>query len=111
MKLLFDQNLSHRLVALTKDLFPVSLHVKDIELQEASDSDIWEYAKSNDLTIISKDSDFHQRSFVFGPPPKVIWIQKGNCSTSDIHSLILKFSKDILTFIEEEKSSFMVLDE
>ena len=110
MKLLFDQNLSHRLVVLTEDLFPGSRHVKDIELQEATDTEIWEYAKSNGFTIITKDSDFHQRSFVFGPPPKVIWIQKGNCSTSDIHSVIHKFHKEILKFIEEENSSFMVLD-
>jgi predicted nuclease of predicted toxin-antitoxin system len=33
---------------------------------------------------VSKDTDFHQRSFLFGGPPKVVWIRLGNCSTEDI---------------------------
>ncbi len=78
MKLLFDQNLSHRLVDNLIDLFPESIHVKDAKLERSTDSEIWDYAKENNFIIVSKDSDFHQRSFLHGPPPKVIWINKGN---------------------------------
>jgi Domain of unknown function (DUF5615) len=67
MKLLFDENLSHKLVRLLADLFPNSVHVRDVGLKAADDLVVWEYAKNNDLMIVSKDSDMHQRSFMFGP--------------------------------------------
>ena len=78
MKLLFDENLSHTLVRLLADLFPGSIHVREIGLKAADDSVVWEYAKNNGLMIVSKDSDMHQRSFVFGYPPKVVWVRLGN---------------------------------
>ncbi len=45
MKLLFDQNLSPRLPSLLADLYPESVHVRDVGLRKATDSDIWAYAK------------------------------------------------------------------
>jgi len=70
LKLLFDQNLSHRLIEFIRKAFPGTIHVKDIGLDSASDTVIWEFAKKEGFTIIPKDSDFHQRSFLFGHPPK-----------------------------------------
>jgi predicted nuclease of predicted toxin-antitoxin system len=72
MKLLFDENLSHKLVRLLADLFPNFIHVREVGLKTADDPVVWEYAKNNDLMIVSKDSDMHQRSFVFGYLPKII---------------------------------------
>lgn len=72
MKLLFDENLSHKLVRLLADLFPDSVHVRDVSLKAADDPVVWEYAKDSDLMIVSKDSDMHQRSFIYGYPPKVV---------------------------------------
>ena len=78
-ELLFDENLSHKLVWLLADFFFDSIHVRDVGLKAANDPVGWEYAKDNDLMIVSKDSDMHQRSFVFGHPPKVVWVRLGNC--------------------------------
>jgi predicted nuclease of predicted toxin-antitoxin system len=78
VKLLFDQNLSHRLARTLNDVFPHSLHVRDVSLKAADDSVVWAYAREHDFVIVSKDADFHQRSFVFGAPPKVIWVRLGN---------------------------------
>ena len=61
MKLLFDENLSPRLVGLLADLFPNSLHVRDVGLKTAEDSLVWNYARDNNLVIASKDADMHQR--------------------------------------------------
>ncbi len=58
MKLLFDQNLSYRLPELLKTLYPDSAHVSSIGLRDASDSEIWDYAKEHGFVIVSKDSDF-----------------------------------------------------
>lgn len=110
MKLLFDQNLSHRLKELLDNAFPGSIHVKDIEMETSSDTIIWDYAQHEGYTIVSKDSDFHQRSFVLGHPPKVIWIQRGNCSTDEIYNIISGNKEAIRLFGEDKQSSFLALE-
>jgi predicted nuclease of predicted toxin-antitoxin system len=71
MKLLFDQNLSPRLPRLLAELYPQSVHVRDIGLRDVSDEDIWEYAKQGNYVIVSKDTDFQQRSLLRGHPPNL----------------------------------------
>lgn len=80
MSLLFDQNLSHRLPTRLSDLFADAEHVRAAGLDQASDDDIWAYAKAKGLAIVTKDSDFIERSRLFGSPPKVIWLRIGNAS-------------------------------
>ncbi len=109
MKLLFDENLSHKLVWLLSDIFPDSLHVREVSLKAADDPVVWEYAKNNELIIVSKDSDMHQRSFVFGYPPKVVWVRLGNCSTSDVERLLRKHFDIIKAFHEDDYASFLSL--
>ncbi|NKE69545.1 DUF5615 family PIN-like protein [Candidatus Manganitrophus noduliformans] len=110
MKLLFDQNLSPRLVKALIDLYPDSVHVRDVGLHNVLDEVVWEYAARHGLSIVSKDADFHQRSFLFGSPPKVIWVRRGNCSTSDIEAILRAHHADLLWFEQDVKSAFLVLD-
>lgn len=109
MKLLFDENLSPKLARHLADLFPASVHVRDVGLKAADDPVVWEYAKDGDLMIISKDSDMHQRSFVFGHPPKVVWVRLGNCSTADVKSLFRRNFAAVKTFHEDSYASFLSL--
>ena len=109
MKLLFDENLSHRLVASLADLFPDSVHVRDIGLKAADDVRVWNYAKADDFMIVSKDSDMHDRSFLFGYPPKVIWIRLGNCSTLDVEMLLRREYKTVENFYKDDYASFLTL--
>ncbi len=109
MKLLLDENLSHKLVRLLADLFPGSIHVREVGLKAADDPVVWEYAKNNGLMIVSKDSDMHQRSFVFGYPPKVVWVRLGNCSTSDVERLLRRHFGAIEAFYEDDYASFLSL--
>ena len=88
MKLLFDQNLSHMLVGRLDDAFPDSDHVRNVGLREASDHAVWEYAREKGFAIVSKDEDFHQLSFLRGPPPKVVWVKLGNCTTDDVERVL-----------------------
>ncbi|MBE9189365.1 DUF5615 family PIN-like protein [Gloeocapsopsis crepidinum LEGE 06123] len=83
MKLLLDENLSDRIVPQIADLYPESVHVKTLAFIHSDDVLIWEYTKANHF-VISKDSDFHQRSLLYGYPPKFIYLCVGNCSTSKI---------------------------
>ena len=109
MRLLFDQNLSPRLVVLLADLHPGSTHVRNEGLQRADDDAVWAYAIRERFVIVSKDADFHQRSFVHGHPPKVVWIQRGNCPTDEIAVLLRQRQADLLAFEQDETASFLAL--
>ena len=62
MKLLFDQNLSPFLPNRLADIFPESAHVLDVGLDRADDVAVWNYARTNAFIIVSKDSDFQERT-------------------------------------------------
>ena len=66
MKLLFDQNLSPQLSRIFADIYPESVHVREINMRDATDTQIWEHAKTHDFVIVSKDSDFQARSLLQG---------------------------------------------
>jgi predicted nuclease of predicted toxin-antitoxin system len=60
MKLLFDHNLSPRLVLILADLYPNSQHVFPLQMDQDDDRLIWEYALQNDYTIVTRDSDYQK---------------------------------------------------
>lgn len=88
MKLLFDQNLSPRLVSLLSDLYPDSAHTSNLDLGCAPDDKVWDFARNNGFIIVSKDADFSEMTVVRGFPPKVVWIRRGNCATGDIADIL-----------------------
>src|SRR5215210_8208738 len=88
MKLLFDQNLSPRLIRRLADLYPGSDHVFELGLERADDIEVWKHALEHGFMITSKDSDFNELSVVHGFPPKVVWIRRGNCSTHEIEQML-----------------------
>ncbi len=105
MKLLFDQNLSHQLLHALQNEYPDSQHVRNVGLAEGSDEAVWQYAVQESFTIVTKDAEFHQRSFLFGHPPKVVWIRRGNCSTATIEQL-LRIRRNHLILLPTEKRHF-----
>ena len=109
MKLLFDENLSRHLVSELREAFPDSVHVTGVGLASSSDDAVWDYAKRNDLVIVSKDSDFHQRSFLYGAPPKVIWLAVGNATTEQIAAVLRSHLTDIQTFANSAEAAFLLL--
>jgi predicted nuclease of predicted toxin-antitoxin system len=91
MRLLFDQNLSPRIIDILAAEFPGSEHVHPLGLGETDDGQIWEYARVGGLTIVTRDADYANLSEMRGFPPKVIWIRRGNCSTREIVDLLQTF--------------------
>lgn len=69
MRLLFDENLSFRLVGALADIYPESAHVRHVGLLGAEDAAIWAYAAEHGFLLTSKDTDFYDRSVFFGAPP------------------------------------------
>lgn len=109
MRLLLDQNLSPRLVSILGDLHPGSTHVREVGLQAADDDTVWRYAAEHEFAIVSKDADFHERSFLRGHPPKVIWIRRGNCSTDEVEAILRDHHTEIGVFECDEEGSFLAL--
>lgn len=107
--LLFDENISARAAEILRAVFPGSKHVKDFSLLESSDSDVWATAKSEGLTVLSKDDDFLQRALLLGHPPKVIILKIGNCSTRDLITFLKDRSEAIRSFISDSPESLLVL--
>ena len=109
MKLLFDQNLSPRLPRVLADIYAESIHVREVGLRDADDSEILAYAKANRYAIVSKDSDFQQRSLLHGAPPKFIWLRVGNCTVRLTENLLRRYSAAIHTFDLDDSKSHMML--
>jgi predicted nuclease of predicted toxin-antitoxin system len=109
VKLLLDQNLSPRLARTLAAIYPDTTHVRDVGLQAADDDTVWAYAAEHGFVIVSKDADFHQRSFVLGPPPKVVWIRRGNCSTVEIEGILRSHEADLLAFERGDQDAFLAL--
>ncbi|ALB40411.1 MULTISPECIES: DUF5615 family PIN-like protein [Nostocales] len=109
MKLLLDENLSDRIVDKIIDLYPDSQHVKTLGLINTDDAIIWEFAKMNSFVIISKDSDFHQRSLLYGHPPKFIYLRIGNSPTSKIVQILRDNLSTITQFDSSDTESILVL--
>ncbi len=78
-------------------------------MKEATDTQIWTFAKANGFAIVSKDSDFQARSLLLGHPPKFIWLRVGNCPVKTIEDLLRKYSVAIHTFdLDQDKSHLML---
>jgi len=109
LKFLIDQNLSPRLLEELARRHPGSTHVRNFGMERADDLEIWEFAKTEGYTIISKDSDFRQLSFLFGHPPKVVWVHLGNCPTNRISSALGKGEEDMAELHGDDEASFLTL--
>lgn len=109
MKLLFDENLSPRLVAAVSSLFPGSRHVEDCGLLSQPDGEVWRYALTNGFAIVTKDSDFAEASRLLGSPPKIIWLRIGNCTTSRAELVLVNLGSRIRDFLDQGGDHCLIL--
>lgn len=109
MKLLFDENLSYRLIATLDDLYPGSSHVREIGLLGSGDERIWNHAAAHGFILVSKDTDFYQRSLVFGAPPRVIWLRVGNGPTRVIADVLRQQYVAVRRFGDHPDATFLIL--
>ena len=95
MKLLLDETLSRRIVPFLQADFSGSSQVALLGLESANDLEIWEYAKKNSFVIVSRDSDFQERSLVTGHPPQVVWLKIPNRSKTAVLNILLEHRAEI----------------
>jgi predicted nuclease of predicted toxin-antitoxin system len=109
VKLLFDQNLSPKLVKHLADLYPDSNHVYTVGIDSASDKEMRDYARDENFVIVTKDSDFSDLCILLGFPPKVIWIRRGNCSTATIEAILRDHDADVEALGQDEVMGILTL--
>jgi predicted nuclease of predicted toxin-antitoxin system len=109
VSLLFDENLSRKLVSRLNDLFPGSTHVALVGLQERPDIDVWEYAAGMRLAIVTADADFYQIASTRGFPPKIIWIPGCDFPTAATEKLIRDQAIRIAHFLQDEEQAVLIL--
>lgn len=102
-KLLFDENISYRIVRKIAHLYPDSEQVKRLGLLSKKDGIIWEYAKHNNYVIVTHDEDYDELSALRGVPPKVIWLRTGNITTDDLAKLLISHADQIKEFMKLER--------
>lgn len=98
MKLLFDQNISHRILKILPDEFTGSTSVKQENLIDCLDKTIWEFAKKFNYIVVTQDSDFNDLNFLYGFPPKIIWIRTGNLKTEELAKILKDHFLEIQDF-------------
>jgi predicted nuclease of predicted toxin-antitoxin system len=109
MRLLFDQNLSRRLVPLLAVEFPNSEHVEGAGLLDADDLTIWQFAAARGFVLVSKDSDFRHLALLHGPPPQVLWLRVGNGPTAAVAALLRARVVDVHAFAADPTVALLVL--
>ena len=107
MTLLFDQNISPQIVKQLEEIFPGVKQVRHLGLENASDLEIFEYAKSNGYAVVTFDSDFVDLNVLKGFPPKIIWLRTGNLTTKSIAELINKNVVAIRNFLQSEEAQIL----
>ena len=91
------------------DVFPDSAHVARYDLAETGDRAVWEFAGEHGFTIVSNDSDFSELSFLYGAPPKAVWVRVGNGPTALIEALLRELAAPLDAFAASSTDSFIVL--
>ncbi len=105
--ILIDQNISFRLKDKLHAMFAQVTHLKTVGLIDADDLQIWNFARQNNLIILTQDAGFNDINELKGWPPKVIWLRCGNRSTTELVEILRQSAAAIQLFVEDEKSGLL----
>jgi predicted nuclease of predicted toxin-antitoxin system len=89
LNLLFDQNISPRILKILPQQFPDCQQVRFVGLGDSSDFEIFQFSRENDFAIVTFDSDFVDLNAMHGSPPKIVYLNTGNLTTKNISELLM----------------------
>jgi predicted nuclease of predicted toxin-antitoxin system len=100
MKFILDANISWRLIRVLEAELGEVIHSENIPIhQPADDFAIWTYAKSNQYSIITLDSDFHEMALLNKCEPKIIHLRFKNESNHFISEKLINSKEEIFHFL------------
>ena len=79
MKFLVDQQLPPALVSFLISKGHEARHVLELQLDQVKDALVWDYARRNDLALVTKDEDFADMVMLHPQEVAVVWVRMGNC--------------------------------
>jgi len=88
VNLLFDQNISPRILKILPSEFSNCQQVRFIGLEDSSDYEIFQYAKNNNFAVVTFDADFVDLNTIYGTPPKIVYLNTGNLTTKSVSNLL-----------------------
>lgn len=89
MTIWLDAQLSPALANWMGETFGVLCRtVRDLDLRDAGDAQIFEAARTADAVVMTKDADFVRLLERHGPPPQVLWVTCGNTSNQVLRQLL-----------------------
>ena len=89
MKLLFDQNISFRILSKIKIHFIEAKQVRQLGIENYLDIEIWKFAKENQFTNVTFDADFFNLSNLQGHSLKIIWLRFGYTFTNVLATILI----------------------
>lgn len=109
MRLLFDQNISFRVVKQLQVNWPEFTHVSHCKLIDAPDNVIWAHAKQSNYCIVTHDDDFDDLFILYCFPPKVVKLKTGNLSNNQTVMIINKHAETIQQFLNNSDEGFLTI--
>ena len=109
MNLLFDQNISPRILKILPQELSDSQQVRFVGLEDSSDFEIFQFARKNDFAIVTFDSDFVDLNAMYGTPPKIVYLNTGNLSTQNTSDLLIDNMLRINHYLESDSDDILEL--
>lgn len=93
-----------------RSTYPESAHVEQLGLLGAADRVVWDKAREGGFVLVTKDGDFQRLSVMLGPPPKVVWLRRGNAPTADVARVLEANAEAIAAFVEDPDLAFLAIE-
>ena len=101
MTIWIDAQMSPEIATWISENFSVeAIAIRDLNLRDARDKEIFEAAREATAIIMSKDVDFVSLLDRFGAPPQVIWVTCGNTSNSRLKEILINTLSIALELLE-----------
>ena len=101
MAIWIDAQISPAIAAWISSNFAVNaVAIRDLGLRDAEDKEIFEAARRENATVMTKDSDFVLLLDRLGAPPQVIWVTCGNTSNARLKEILTNTLSKALELLE-----------
>ena len=107
MNLLFDQNISPKILKKLPSEFSNCQQVRFVGLEDSSDFEIFQFAKNKGFAVVTFDSDFIDLNTLHGTPPKIVYLNTGNLTTKNISKILTENFLKIHHYLNSESDDIL----